>query len=85
MKLIDFDFNAKSSSSDNELNEPNMKSLTRIRSEKLLVKLRVPKMELFHFFYIFCSKVHFSPRAMVSAKLSSISYTKSNEPTLPDP
>ncbi len=47
---------AKLSSTDyNESNEPNPKSLARIRSEKSLVELRIPESELFHFFYIFLS------------------------------
>ncbi len=54
VKLVDFDFSAKLLSSDyNESNKPNIKFLTRIRSEKSLVELSVPITELFHFFYIF--------------------------------
>ncbi len=44
VKLVDFDFSAKSSSSDyDESNEPNTKSLARIRSEKSLVELKSSK------------------------------------------
>ncbi len=43
VKLVDFDFYAKSSNTNyNEWNSPNPKSLARIRSKKSLVKLRVP-------------------------------------------
>ncbi len=44
MKLVSFDFSAKSSSTDyNESNKPNQKSLTHVGSEKPLVELEVPK------------------------------------------
>ncbi len=54
VKLVDFDFRAKSSSTDyNESNEPSPTFVARIGSEKLLVKLGVPKNELFHYFTFF--------------------------------
>ncbi len=59
----------KSSSTDyNGSNKPNPKSLAHIESEKSLVKVGVPKNELFYFFYIFHSteKFTFSHQAMVS-------------------
>ncbi len=82
VKLVDFDFSAKLSSSDyNESNKQSTKSLARRRSKKSLVGL-VPKTELFHFLLHFSLylKVYFSPTAMVDAKLSSTGYNKSNEP-----
>ncbi len=51
VKLVNFDFSAKSSSTDyNELNKPTLKSLAHIGSEKSLVEVGVPKNEFFHFF-----------------------------------
>ncbi len=47
VKLVDFDFRAKSSSTDyNELNKPNSKSLAHIGFEKSLVELGIPKNDL---------------------------------------
>ncbi len=52
MKLVNFDFSAKSPSTDyNELNKPTPKSLAHIGFEKSLVELRVLKNELFHIFF----------------------------------
>ncbi len=52
MKLVNFDFSAKSSRTDyNESNKPTLKSLAHIGSEKSLVKLGVSENELFHFFH----------------------------------
>ncbi len=67
-KIINFDFTAKSSSTDcNESNKQTTKSLVRIVSEKLLVELGIPKNELFHFFTFFALlKVYLSPSAMGS-------------------
>ncbi len=54
VKLVNFDFGAKSSSTDyNKSNKLTPKSLAHIRSEKSLVELRLPKNELFHFFTFF--------------------------------
>ncbi len=54
VKLVNFDFSAKSSSTDyNESNKPTLKSLAHIGSEKSLVELGEPKNELFHFFTFF--------------------------------
>ncbi len=50
VKAVNFDFSAKSSSTDyNESNKPTPKSLAQIGSEKLLVELGFPKSELFTF------------------------------------
>ncbi len=58
VKLVNFDFNAKSSNTDyNESNKPTLESLAQIGSEKSLVKLGVPKNELL---YIFCSPEKFT-------------------------
>ncbi len=44
VKLVNFDFSAKSSSTDyNESNKPTSKSLAHIGSEKSLVELEVQK------------------------------------------
>ncbi len=49
VKSVNFDFSAKSSSTDyNESNKPTSKCLAYIGSEKLLVEM-VPKNELLHF------------------------------------
>ncbi len=83
VKSVNFDFSAKSSSTDyDESNEPNLKYLAHIGSEKLLVELGVPKNELFHFFHIFHSieKFYFSPWAMVTAESSITDYNVSNKP-----
>ncbi len=54
VRSVNFDFSAKSSSTDyNESNEPTTKSLAHIGFEKLLVELGVPNNELFHFFTFF--------------------------------
>ncbi len=54
MKLVNFDFSAKLSSTDyNESNKPTLKSLAHIGSKKSLVELRVPKNELSHFLTFF--------------------------------
>ncbi len=54
VKSVNFDFRARSLSTDyNELNKPTLKSLVHIGSKKLLVELKVPKNELFHFFTFF--------------------------------
>ncbi len=51
VKSVNFDFSAKSSSTDyNKSNKPTLKSLTRIGFKKSLVELEVPKNELFYFF-----------------------------------
>ncbi len=50
MKLVNFDFTAKSSRTDyNESNKPTPKFLAYIGSEKSLVELEVPKMSFFTF------------------------------------
>ncbi len=47
VKLVNFNFNAKSSSTDyNESNKPDLKSLPHAGSKKSLVELGVPKNEL---------------------------------------
>ncbi len=47
VKLFIFHLNAKSSSTDNnELNKPNLKSLVHVGSEKSLVELGIRKNEL---------------------------------------
>ncbi len=54
VKLVNFDFCAKSSGTDyNESNKPTLKALARMGPEKSLVELGVPKNELFHFFTFF--------------------------------
>ncbi len=54
VKSVDFDFRAKSPSTDyNESIKPTPKSLAHIESEKLLVELRVPKNAPFHFLIFF--------------------------------
>ncbi len=54
VKLVNFDFEAKLSSTDhNELNKPTLKSRAHIGSEKSLVERGVPKNELLHFFPFF--------------------------------
>ncbi len=54
VKLVNFDFSAKLSSTDyNEWNKPTWKSLAHTGPEKSLVELGVPKNELFHFFTFF--------------------------------
>ncbi len=51
MKLVNFDFSAKLSSTDyNESNKLILKSVAHMGSEKSDVKLGVPKNELFLFF-----------------------------------
>ncbi len=50
VKLVGFDFRAKSSSTDyNQWNKPTPKSLAHTGSKKSLVELGVSKNELFHF------------------------------------
>ncbi len=50
MKSVNFDFSAKSSSTDyNESNKSIPKCLAHIGSEKTLVELEVSKNEIFHF------------------------------------
>ncbi len=50
VKLVNFDFRAKSSSTDyNDWNKPTLKSIAYIRSEKLLVEFEVPKISYFTF------------------------------------
>ncbi len=54
MTLVNFDFSTKSSSTDyNESNKPTPNSLAHIVPTKLLVKLGVPRNELFYFFTFF--------------------------------
>ncbi len=54
VKLISFDFSAKSSSTDyNESNKPTPKFLAHIVLKKSLVELGVPRNELFYFFTFF--------------------------------
>ncbi len=51
MKWVNFDFSAKSSSTDyHKLKKPTLKSLARIGSEKSSVEVGIPKNELFAFF-----------------------------------
>ncbi len=82
MKSINFDFSAKSSSTDyNELNKPTPMSLAHIGFEKSLVELGVPKIELLHFFHFSLNwKIYFSPRAMGRVKSSSTDHKESNKP-----
>ncbi len=50
VKAVNFDFSAKSSRTDyNESNKSTPKFLAHTVSEKLLVELGVPKIELLHF------------------------------------
>ncbi len=61
IKWVNFDFSAKSSSTDyNQSNKPTPKSLAHIKSEKSLVELGVPKNELFSLFHIFRSTEKFT-------------------------
>ncbi len=54
VKSINFDFSAKSSSTDfNKSNKPTSKYFAHIGSEKSLVELGVPKNDLFHFVTFF--------------------------------
>ncbi len=67
MKPVNFDFSAKSSSTDySKSNKPTPKSLlAHIGSEKLPVELGIPKNDLFHIFRS-TEKFPFSPQVMVS-------------------
>ncbi len=52
VKSVNFDFSAKSSSTDhNELNKATPKSLAHMESEKLFVEHGVPKNKLFPIFH----------------------------------
>ncbi len=85
VKLVNFDFSAKSSSTDhNESNKPTPKSLAHIWNlRNRLLSLEVPKNELFHFFTFFTPlKVSFSSWAVGNVKSSSTDYNESNNPNL---
>ncbi len=61
VKSVNFDFSAKSSSTDyKESNKPTLKSLAHIGHEKSLVELGVSKNELFSLFHIFHSTEKFT-------------------------
>ncbi len=84
VKSVNFDFSAKSSSTDyNESNNSTRKSLAHIGSKKSLVELEVPKISFFIFSHFSLYwKVCFSPWAMDSVKSSSTDYKESYKPNL---
>ncbi len=84
VKAVNLDFSAKSLSTDyNESNKPTLKSPAHIKSEKSLVELGVPKIELLHFFTFFALlKSLLFIMSHIQCKLSSTDY---NELTKPNP
>ncbi len=66
VKSVNFEFSAKSSSTDYKSNKPIPKSLAHIESENSLVEFGVSKYELFHFFTFFALlKFTFHPEPWV--------------------
>ncbi len=83
VKLVNFDFSAKSSSTDyNESNKPTPKSLAHTGSKKSLVELGVSKNKLFHFsHFLLYWKVNSPPLpSHGGVKLSSTDYNELNKP-----